>query len=167
MNKKKVLVILFYFCLLGLVACGPKTIDDADLVSVQYYYSVADWSVVGEWVEKIEIWGESEFSWMESFILWARKGDIFTWTLNGVDLYWGDYDKSLVQNYSSLVMKEVYWVSNPEVWMKVFVDEMWEWVIIAESKDDEWYSVYAVDFNNPKTYSELLYYVKILNVEKN
>jgi hypothetical protein len=46
MYKKRALVLGGYLSLLALAACGPKVIDDADIVSVDYVYSFSDGTVV-------------------------------------------------------------------------------------------------------------------------
>ena len=57
-------------------------------------------------------------------------------------------------------------VADPKIWTKVDTNSMWAWVITSIEKDSEWYDSYIVDFNDPKTYSDLLYYIKITNIEK-
>jgi hypothetical protein len=42
MYKKRALVLCGYLSLLALAACGPKVIDDSDLVSIDYKYAFSD-----------------------------------------------------------------------------------------------------------------------------
>ena len=58
------------------------------------------------------------------------------------------------------------WIENPTVWTEVEVSSIWNWVITSIDKDDDWYDEYVVDFNDPKTYSELSYLIKVANIEK-
>ena len=58
------------------------------------------------------------------------------------------------------------WISNPEIWTEIEVDNIWNWVITNIEKDSDWYDSFVVDFNDPKTYSELSYYIKITNITK-
>ena len=49
MYKKRALVLGGYLSLLALAACGPKVIDDSDLVSLDYTISLSDWTLVEQW----------------------------------------------------------------------------------------------------------------------
>ena len=51
MHKKRALVLWAYLCLLTLAACGPKVIDDSDVVYIDYTYSL-DWVVIEEWSDQ-------------------------------------------------------------------------------------------------------------------
>jgi hypothetical protein len=42
MYKKRALVLGGYLSLLALAACGPKVIDDSDVVSIDYKYTFSD-----------------------------------------------------------------------------------------------------------------------------
>jgi hypothetical protein len=42
MHKKRALVLGSYLCLIALAACGPKVIDDSDMVTVDYSLLLAD-----------------------------------------------------------------------------------------------------------------------------
>ena len=166
MHKKRALVLWGYLCLLALAACGPKVVDDADNVSVDYVLSFQDGSVIDEWSQTIVIW-DSEYEWLQSAVLWAKVDDEFSWNIGGAKIYGYLYDANMVQTYPNLIMQEVLSVENPEIWSEVFVNSFGTWVIVDTSKDEEWYDEYTVDFNDPKTYSELSYYVKVINIEKN
>ena len=63
-------------------------------------------------------------------------------------------------------MREVLWIDEPKIWDTVNVSSFWDWVIVAEGTDEEWYTYYVVDFNDPKTYSDLSYFLKITGLEK-
>ena len=167
MHKKRALVLWAYLCLLTLAACGPKVVDDSDLVSFDYKYTLADWTVVEEWSDSLTVWENSKYQWLESIIRWAKQDDEFNGTVAWWDLYGYAYDENMVQAFPILIMTEVYWVSDPEIWNTVNVSSFWDWVIISDGKDDEWYTYWVVDFNDPKTYSDLSYYVKITAIEKN
>ena len=52
------------------------------------------------------------------------------------------------------------------MWDKVHVESFWDWVITSQGQDEEGYTYYVVDFNNPKTYSELSYSIVVKNIEK-
>lgn len=156
-----------YLSLLALVACGPKVIDDADEVSVDYVYKFADWTVVDQWSEKFVVWNNAEFHWLESVVRWAKLDDKFEGVINWRELYASEYDGNMVQSYPNLVMREVFWIENPRVWDVVSIEPYGEWVILDETTDENWYMMYFVDFNDPKTFSDLSYLITITNIEKN
>lgn len=168
MHKKRVLVLWACLSLLALAACGPKVADDSDLVSFDYKYTFTDWTVVEEWRAELSIWERenSRYWWLEPIFRWAKQGDEFNGTINWADLYWYAYDDSMVQSYPNLIMTEVLWITEPKIWDSVNVSSFGDWVIVSEWVDEEWYTYYVVDFNDPKTYSDLLYFVKITGLEK-
>ena len=166
MHNKRAFVLLWYLSLLALVACGPKVVDDADVVSVDYVLSFQDGTIIDEWSQTIVMW-DSEHEWLQSTILWAKVDDEFSWDIDGAEIYGYLYDANMMQTYPNLIMQEVLSVENPEIWSEVFVNTFGTWVIVGTSKSEEWYDEYNVDFNDPKTYSELSYYVKVINIEKN
>ena len=165
MHKKRALVLWAYLCLLTLAACGPKVVDDSDLISFDYKYTFDDWTVVEEWSASLTVWENSKYQWLESIISWAKKGDEF----NGIIAWWNlyVYDESMIQSYPSLIMTEVYSMSDPKIWDSVHSNSFGDWVIISDGKDDEWYIYWVVDFNDPKSYSDLSYSVRITDIEKN
>ena len=165
MHKKRVLVLWAYLCLLTLAACGPKVVDDSDLVSFDYKYTLADWTVVEEWSASLIVWENSKYQWLESTITWAKQGDEFNGTIAWWNLY--AYDESKIQSYPNLIMTEVLWISDPKIWDSINVSSFGDGVIVSDGKDDEWYTYWVVDFNDPKTYSDLSYSVKITDIEKN
>jgi len=168
MYKKRALVLWGYLSLLALAACWPKVVDDADLVSVDYLYTFSDWSVVEQWSKDIVIWDAGDFSRIESIIRWAKQDEEFEWKINWNQLYGSEYNEDLVQKYPNIILTEVMWISDPVVWSEVHVDSIWEWdwIVKAIEKDEDWYDVYVVEFNDPKTYSELSYSIKVTNIEK-
>lgn len=165
MHKKRALVLWAYLCLLTLAACGPKVVGDSDLVSFDYKYTLDDWTVVEEWSASLIVWENSKYQWLESTIRWAKQGDEFNGTIAWWNLY--AYDESKIQSYPNLIMTEVYSMSDPKIWDSVHSNSFGDWVIISDGKDDEWYTYWVVDFNDPKTYSDLSYSVKITDIEKN
>ena len=58
------------------------------------------------------------------------------------------------------------WVSDPKVWTEIDVNSIWHGVITSIEKDSDWYDAYLVEFNDPKTYSDLSYSIKVTNIEK-
>lgn len=165
MYKKRALVLGGYLCLLALAACGPKVIDDSDLVSIDYKYTFSDWTVVDQWSKDFTVWNAGDMAWLEDIVRWAKKDAEFQWTINWKEVY--EYNQNLVQKYPNIILTEVMWIENPTVWTEVEVNSIWNGVITSVGKDGEWYNEYVVDFNDPKTYSELSYYVKVTNIEKN
>ena len=165
MYKKRALVLWAYLCLLALAACGPKVIDDSDVVSIDYTYTL-DWTVVEQWSDEIIIWENSKHQWLESVIRWAKKNDEFNGIVDGAKIYGSEYSLNNIQSYPNIILTEVMWIDNPVVWNEIEVNSIWKWVITNIEKDEDWYDVYVVDFNNPRTYSDLSYSVKIVNVEK-
>ena len=166
MHKKRALVLWGYLSLLALAACGPKVIDDADLVSIDYIYTFSDWTVVEEWNAEFVIGEDNWYQRLEPVIRWAKKDQEFVGILNWKELYAWEYDGKMIQSYSRLVLAEVLGISDPKVGDQVLVNTFWNGVIIKEDVDEEWYPVYLVDFNDPKTYSDLSYSVKINSIEK-
>lgn len=166
MYKKRALVLWAYLWLIALAACGPKVIDDADVVSVEYVYSFMDSSVVERWVQHLTIGANNKLNWMENVIMWARQDDVFTGQINWKDVYISQYDQDLTQTYTNVIMKEVFWIENPMKNVEVFVDTFGTGIIVDEVNDNEWYPSYLVDFNDPKTYSDLNYTLKIIDIEK-
>ena len=166
MHKNRALVLWAYLSLLALAACGPKVVDDSDLVSFDYKYSLADWTVVEEWNAELTIWESSKYQWLESTLRWAKQDDEFSGKISWADLYGYAYDDSMVQSYPNLIMTEVLWITEPKIWDSVNVSSFGDWIIVSEGKDEEWYTYYVVDFNDPMTYSDLSYFVKITGLEK-
>lgn len=167
MYKKRALVLGGYLSLLALAACGPKVIDDSDLVSIDYKYTFSDWTLVEQWSEEFTVWEAGNLAWIEDVVRWAKVDDEFNWKINGKDLYQSEYNPNLVQSYPNIILTEVMWVDNPTIWTEVDVNSIWHWVVTGIEKDDDWYDVYVVEFNDPKTYSELSYTIKVTNIEKN
>lgn len=167
MYKKRALVLGGYLSLLALAACGPKVIDDSDLVSIDYKYTLGDWTVVEQWSEEFTVWEAGDLDWIEDIVRWAKVDDEFSWKINWGDLYQSDYNPNLVQSYPNIILSEVMWVENPTVWTEVDVNSIWHWVVTKIEKDSDWYDVFVVEFNDPKTYSELSYSIKVTNIEKN
>lgn len=167
MYKKRALVLGGYLSLLALAACGPKVIDDADLVSIDYQYTFADWTVVEQWTKNIRMWSVWEWDWMENILRWAKQDDEFTWKIDGRDLYADEYDSSKLQKYPNIILTEVMWVENPTIWTEIYTNGLWTWIISTIEKDEDGYDEFVVEFNDPKTYSELSYSIKVTNIEKN
>lgn len=167
MYKKRALVLGGYLSLLALAACWPKVIDDSDLVSIDYKYTFTDWTVVEQWSKEFTVWDAGELSWIEDLVRGAKKDAEFSWKISWGDLYGSEYNSNLVQSYPNIILTEVMWVDNPTIWTEVDVNSIWHWVITGIEKDSDWYDVYVVEFNDPKTYSELSYLIKVTNIEKN
>ena len=165
MYKKRALVLGGYLSLLALAACGPKVIDDSDLVSIDYKYTFSDWTVVEQWSKDFTVGGAGDLVWIENLVRWAKVDDEFTWKINWKDLY--EYNPNLVQSYPNIILTEVMWVENPQIWTEVDVNSMWHGIVTSIEKDSDGYDVYVVEFNDPKTYSELSYSIKVTNIEKN
>ena len=153
--------------MLALAACWPKVIDDADLVSIDYKYTFSDWTVVEQWSKEFTVWDAWDLAWIEDIVRWAKKGEEFDWKIDGNKLYNSEYDINKVQSYPDLILTEVMWIENPTIWTEVEVNSIWNWIISSIEKDSEWYDVYVVEFNDPKTYSELSYSIKVTDIEKN
>ena len=167
MYKKRALVLGWYLSLLALAACGPKVIDDADLVSIDYKYTFSDGTVIEQWSEEFTVWEAGDLAWIENIIRGAKAGAEFTWKINWKELYEPEYNPNLVQSYPNIILTEVMWVENPTIWTEVDVNSIWHGVVTNIEKDSDWYDVYVVEFNDPKTYSELSYSIKVTNIEKN
>jgi len=167
MYKKRALVLGGYLSLLALAACGPKVIDDSDLVSVDYKYTFSDWTVIEQWSKEFTVWNAGDLAWIEDIVRWAKQDAEFNWKINWKDLYASEYNPNLVQAYPNVILREVMWVDNPQVWTEVTVNSIWHGVITSIGKDSEWYDSYLIEFNEPKTYSEISYSIKVTNIEKN
>lgn len=166
MHKKRALVLWAYLSLLALAACGPKVIDDSDLVSFDYKYTLEDWTIIEEWSDQFVVWENSKYQWMESVVRWAKQDDEFNGKIDWWDIYWSEYNQSKIQSYPNIILTEVMWIENPTIWNEIEVNSLWKGIITNVEKDADWYDVYVVDFNDPKTYSELSYYIKITGLEK-
>ncbi len=166
MHKKRVLVLWTYLSLLALAACGPKVVDDSDLVSFDYKYTLDDWTVVEQGSAELIIWENSKYQRLESTFRWAKQDDEFNGKINWSELYGSEYSQNKVQSYPNIILTEVMWIENPSVGNQIEVNSIWNWVITSIEKDADGYDVYVVDFNDPKTYSELSYSVKITGLEK-
>ena len=167
MHKKRALVLGGYLSLLALAACGPKVIDDSDLVSVDYKFTFDDGTLVEQWTKDFTVWESGELEWIEEIVRWAKQDDEFEWTINWKDVYKSEYNQNLVQSYPNIILTEVMWIENPTIWTEVDINSIWHGVITNIEKDSDWYNVYVVEFNEPKTYSELFYSIKVTNIEKN
>ena len=163
---KRALVLWSYLSLLALAACGPKVIDDADIVSVDYKYTFADWTVIEQWSKDFTVWSAGDLAWIEDIVRWAKVDAEFDWEINWKKLYKSEYNPNLVQSYSNIILTEVMWVSDPKVWTEIDVNSIWHGVITSIEKDSDWYDAYLVEFNDPKTYSDLSYSIKVTNIEK-
>jgi hypothetical protein len=137
------------------------------MVTVDYSLLLADWTVVDQGIKDITIWQDSSLNWLESIIMWAKKDDEFQWKIDWSKLYKDEHDDNKVQTYANIIITEVLWVSDPKEWSEVYVDSIWNGVITDIITDEDWYLSYTVDFNDPKTYSELSYNIKVTNLEKN
>ena len=166
MYKKRALVLGGYLSLLALAACWPKVIDDSDLVSVDYKYTFSDWTVVEQWTKNFTVWNAWELAWIEELVRWAKQDDEFSWVINWKEIYESEYDSNKIQKYPNIILTEVMWIEDPTVWTEVEVSSIWNWVITNIEENDEWYNEYEVNFNDPKTYSELSYSIKVTNIEK-
>ena len=166
MYKKRALVLGGYLSLLALAACGPKVIDDSDLVSIDYKYTFSDWSVVEQWNKDFVVWDAGDLAWIEDIVRWAEVDAEFKWKINWKELYGAEYDSNDWQSYPLVVMKNAMQIDEPEIWMEVNVGSFWTWVIVRMEKDSDWADTCVVEFNNPKTYSDLSYTIKVTNIEK-
>lgn len=164
MYKKRALVLGGYLSLLALAACGPKVIDDSDVVSIDYKYTFSDWTVVEEWSKDFTIWDAGDLAWIEDLVRWAKQDDEFEWTIDWAKLY--KHDSNKVLSFQNIHLTEIMWIENPNIWTEVSINSKWEWVIVDIKKDKDWYDSYVVEFNDPKTYSELSYSIKVTNIEK-
>lgn len=167
MYKKRALVLGCYLSLLALAACWPKVIDDSDLVSVDYKYTFSDWTVVEQWTKNFTVWDAWDLAWIENLVRWAKQDDEFEWTIDWNEIYWIEYDSNKVQSFPNIILTEVMWVEDPQIGTEVDVNNVWHGVIVSIEKDDDWYDAYVVNFNDTKTYSELYYSIKVVNIEKN
>jgi FKBP-type peptidyl-prolyl cis-trans isomerase 2 len=166
MYKKRALVLWGYLSLLALAACWPKVIDDSDIVLVDYVYSFADGSVIDQWTMDFTVWENDDSKWIESIVRWAKQDAEFEWKVSWKEIYSSEYDSNNVQSYTKTIMTMVLWIENPTVWTEVEAGSLWVWVITDIQKDSDGYDVYIVDFNDPKTYSELSYSLKVVSIEK-
>ena len=167
MYKKRALVLGGYLSLLALAACGPKVIDDADIVSIDYKYMFSDWTVIEQWTKDFTVWSDEDSAWIENIVRWAKVDDEFSGKINWKEIYGDEYNSDLSQSYPNIILTEVMWVSEPGIWTEVDVNNIWHGVVTDIRKDSDWYDVFVVEFNEPKTYSEISYSIKVTNIEKN
>ena len=138
---------------------------DADVVSVDYTYSCKG-EIVESGTASFVIWEDSEYSWMENVVLWTWKDAIFSWVISWESLFADLYDVDAVQIYPEVIMSEVLWLSEPSIWDIVNVSSVWNWVVTSIIENAQWYLEYLIDFNDPKTYSDIEYLIKITDIEK-
>ena len=165
MQHKKIIFMSLLLWLSTLTACGPKAIDDSDLVSIDYKYAFSDWTIIEQWSKDITMWNSND-TWIENIINWAKQDEEFTWIINWKEAYKSEYNPNKVQSFPNIILTEVMWISEPQIWTEIEVDSIWNWIITSIEKDSEWYDSYVVEFNELKTYSDLSYYIKITNIEK-
>ena len=166
MYKKRALVLWGYLSLLALAACGPKVIDDSDLVTIDYKYTFSDWTIIDQWTTEFTVWNAGDLAWVEDIVRWAKQDAEFEWTISWKEVYKSDHDSDKVQSFSNVILTEVMWIENPQIWTEVEVNSAWHGVITAIEKDSDWYDSYVVEFNDSKTYSEISYFIKVTNIEK-
>ena len=166
MYKKRALVLGGYLSLLALAACWPKVVDDSDLVSIDYKYALTDGTVVDQWSTVLTVWNAWDLAWIEDMVRWAKKGAEFLGEIDWKQVYQSEYDIDKIQSYPAVVVKEAMQIADPEVWTNVELNSMWHGVITSIEKSSDWYDEYVVNFNDPKTYSELSYLIKITDIEK-
>ena len=167
MYTKRALVLWGYLSLLALAACGPKVIDDSDVVSIDYKYTFKDWTIVEEWTKNFTVGNSWDLDWIENIVRGAKQDAEFNWKINWKEIYKSEYNSNKVQSFPNIILTEVMWVEKPEIWAEIDVNSIWHGVITTIEKDSDWYDAYVVDFNDPKTYSELSYSIKVINIEKN
>lgn len=163
MYKKRALVLGGYLSLLALAACGPKVIDDSDLVSIDYEYTF-NWAVIDQWSADFTVWDAGELAWIEDIVRWAKQDAEFTWTVNWWQIY--KHDNNKVLSFQNVHLTEIMWIENPQIWTEVDVNSVWHGIITSIEKGSDWYDSYIVEFNDPKTYSEISYLIKVTNIEK-
>ena len=166
MYKKRALILWCYLSLLALAACWPKVIDNWDLVTVSYKYTLDNLTIVDQWNKELTIWDTNNPERIESIIRWAKQNDEFEWKINWKEIYKNEYDSDKVRSFANIILTEVMWLDEPKVWTEINVNSIWTWIITSIEKDEEWYNNYIVNFNDPKTYSELSYSLKIINIDK-
>ena len=124
-------------------------------------------TIIEQWSKDFTVWNAGDLLWIENIVRWAKQDAEFNWKINWKDLYKSDYNSNLVQSYPNIILTEVMWIENPKVWTEIDVNSVWHGVITKIEKDSDWYDSYVVEFNDPKTYSELSYSIKVVNIEKN
>jgi hypothetical protein len=165
MYKKRALVLVGYLSLLALAACWPKVIDDSDIVSIDYEYMFSDWTIVEQWTKEFTIWDAGDLAWIEDIVRWSKQDAEFTGTVDWGQIY--KHESNKVLSFQNVHLTEIMWIENPHIWTEVDVNSVWHGVIMSIGQDSDWYDEYLVDFNDPKTYSELSYLIKVTNIEKN
>lgn len=166
MYKKRAIVLGSYLSLLALAACWPKVVDDSDLVSIDYKYALNDGTVVEQWNMVLTVWNAGDFGWIEDIVRWAKKGDEFSGKIDWKQIYQSEYDVNKIQSYPNIILTEVMWIDEPSIGTEVNVKSIGSWVIVNVETDSEWYKEYVVEFNDPKTYSELSYSIEVTDIEK-
>lgn len=165
-KTKKLMAILWWFCIVSLAACwGTKEIDNGDVVSLNCKYTFVD-GTTSNLNETVTIGEVSENDWISELVKWSLSWDIFTWIISSDILFPGMYNSNNTQTIPNIIMTEVIGLQEPKKWDQIFVDGFWDGYIMDEIIDEEWYKSYFVDFNDPKFYSDAEYEIQIVNVEK-
>ncbi len=109
-----------------------------------------------EWL-KFEVWAWQMIKWFDLWVLWMKKWEIKTITIQAKDWYW-EYDKKLlievpnekIPNYKDL-----------KKWA-VLVLQNWQRIIVNEIKNNS----IIFDFNHELAWKTLLFDVKIRDIQK-
>lgn len=165
MQYKKIMVAWLFLGLLSLTACGPKVVENSDLVSIEYAYQFEDWTTIEKWDQTFTMWN-TDYNRLKDIILWAKIDDTFTWTISWQEIFKSEYNPNNILSYGYTILTEVLWIPEPIIWTEVRVDSIWVWIITNIEKDSDGYDSYIVNFNDPKTYSDIQYYIKIKDIEK-
>lgn len=165
-NTKRCLVIIWWLCLISLAACWwSKEISNADVVSLNCKYTFID-GTTSNIDETVIIGEDTENNWISELIIGSISWSIFTWTVSADVLFPWRYDANNTQNIPNIIMTEVIWLQNPKIGDQLFVDGFWDWYVTNEIIDENWYTSYVVDFNDPKLYSDAEYEIQVMSVEK-
>ena len=124
-------------------------------------------TIVEEWTKNFTVGNSWDLDWIENIVRGAKQDAEFNWKINWKEIYKSEYNSNKVQSFPNIILTEVMWVEKPEIWAEIDVNSIWHGVITTIEKDSDWYDAYVVDFNDPKTYSELSYSIKVINIEKN
>ena len=138
-----------------------KTIQEWDMVTINYDSYLLDWEIIEENVtQTIIIWEENSFPIFDTELIGLQSGETKEFTTNDPkEWYWIDYDDLKIQKISTTVIDHALW-RDPEIWEQI---NLWafNWIIIETSPIDV-----TIDFNERKTRENAEFNVTVLAMEK-
>lgn len=138
-----------------------KTIQEWDMVTINYDSYLLDWEIIEENVtQTIIIWEENSFPIFDTELLWLKSWDTKTFTTNTPEEWYGiNYDDLKIQKISTTIINTV-WI-EPKIWEQINLWDNFKWIILDTSPIN-----ITVDFNDRQTRENAEFNVTVLSIEK-